>query len=221
YGTGGGRFEQYDRRGGTGPLMIAVMNNDHEAIDALLAHGAEVDLRNTFQMTPLMIAAGMSGTGRAGGGGGGPGGADQSRSVRTIEMLLDAGADVNARVTDSHTKTAVLVSYVQGRDQEGKTALMAAAEGGRDRLVKVLLDHGADPLIKDAEGRTALDFAQPAATGPGGAPAAAAAPAAQAPAAAPAAGPQGPGAGAGPAGGGRAAIVELLRSRMGPAAPGG
>src|SRR5690606_40059046 len=40
YGTGGGRFEQHDRRGGPGPLMIAVMNNDPEAIDALLAHGA-------------------------------------------------------------------------------------------------------------------------------------------------------------------------------------
>src|SRR5690606_4807195 len=59
YGTGGGRFEQYDRRGGTGPLMIAVMNNDHEGMEALLAHGAEVDLRNVFRMTPLMIAAGM------------------------------------------------------------------------------------------------------------------------------------------------------------------
>ncbi len=195
YGSGGGRFEQYDRRGGTGPLMIAVMNNDHEAVDALLAHGAEVDLRNTFQMTPLMIAAGMSGTGRAGGGGGGPGGADQSRSVRTIEMLLDAGADVNAQVVDSHTKTAVLVSYVQGRDQEGKTALMAAAEGGRDRIVKLLLDRGADPSIKDATGKTALDFAQPAE-------------------AAPAAGP-GPGGPGGPGAGARAQIVDVLRSRMG------
>jgi ankyrin repeat protein len=215
YGSGGGRFEQYDRRGGTGPLMIAVMNNDHEAIDALLAHGAEVDLRNTFQMTPLMIAAGMSGTGRAIGGPGGGGGADQTRTARTIEMLLDAGADINAQVVDSHTKTAVLVSYVQGRDQEGKTALMAAAEGGRDRIVKLLLDRGADPHIKDATGKTALDFAQPAATGAGGAPAAAAPAAAQgqAPAAvAPAAGgPGAPGAGAGNA---RAAIVEMLRERM-------
>lgn len=188
YGTGGGRFAEYDRRGGTGPLMIAVMNNDHAAMQALLAHGAEVDLRNVFQMTPLMIAAGMAGTGRGGAG-------DQVRSAQTIEMLLDAGADINAQVTDSHTRTAVLVSYVQGRDQEGKTALMAAAEAGRDRIVKLLLDRGADPAIKDAAGKTALDHAMPAPGGGGAAPA-------------------GPPAGAGgPAGGGRTAAIELLRGR--------
>jgi len=197
YGTGGGRFEQYDRRGGAGPLMIAVMNNDHEAIEKLLAHGAEVDLPNVFRMTPLMIAAGMSGTGRAGGGGG-PGAGDQTRALKTMELLLDAGADVNARVTDSHTKTAVLVSYVQGRDQEGKTALMAAAEGGRDRLVKLLLDRGADPALKDAAGKTALDYAMttPPAGGGGGA---------------------GPGPAPGP--NLRAQAVELLRSRTPGAAP--
>src|SRR5690606_32614347 len=151
YGTGGGRFEQYDRRGGTGPLMIAVMNNDHEAIQALLAHGAEVDLRNVFEMTPLMIAVGMTGTaGRAGGGG--PGG-DPARTLRTLELLLDAGANIDAQVTGSQKRTARLVSYVQGRnDQEGKTALMHAAETGNDRIAKLLLDRGANPQVKDAAG---------------------------------------------------------------------
>lgn len=161
YGTGGGRFEQYDRRGGTGPLMIAVMNNDHEAMQLLLSHGAEVDLRNVFQMTPLMIAVGMSGTTRgAGGPGGGPGG-DPSRAVRTVELLLAAGANVDAQVVDSQTYTAKLVSYVQGRnDQEGKTALMHTAETGNERLAKVLLDHNATPDIRDAAGKTALDIAR-------------------------------------------------------------
>lgn len=161
YGTGGGRFEQYDRRGGTGPLMIAVMNNDHEAMQRLLAHDAEVDLRNVFEMTPLMIAVGMSGTGRAGGGGGGGPAADPARALKTIELLLDAGANLDAQVVGSQKRTAKLVSYVQGRnDQEGKTALMHAAEIGNDRVAKLLLDRGANPALRDAAGKSALDIAR-------------------------------------------------------------
>jgi ankyrin repeat protein len=64
YGQGRARFTDYDMRGGVGPLFNATMKNDHEAMEALIKHGAEVDLPNVFQMTPLMNAAGMSGTGQ-------------------------------------------------------------------------------------------------------------------------------------------------------------
>ncbi len=155
YGTGGGRFEQYDRRGGTGPLMIAAMNNDHDAIRALLAHGAEADLRNVFEMTPLMVASGMSGTGNDGAVG--PSG---DRAFKTLDLLIEGGADVNARVVDSDTKTATLVSYVVGRkDQEGRTALIAAAGRGSEAMVRYLLQRGADLSLRDAAGKSALDVA--------------------------------------------------------------
>ena len=170
YGAGRGRFADYDMRGGVGPLFVAALSNDYEAMQLLLAHGAEVDLENVLQMTPLMIVAGMRGTGRAGGGGGppGPGGGDpQARIIKSIDLLLDAGANINARVTDSRTHTAKIMAYVQGRDQEGRTALFAAAEAGSDKVVKHLLDRGADPAIRDATGKTALDAARtpPAPTG--------------------------------------------------------
>jgi uncharacterized protein len=189
YGAGRGRFEDYDLRGGVGPLFVATIRQDHEAMAALLAHGAEVDLNNVLQMTPLMIAAGMRGTGRAGGGGAGgsvgAGGDPQARAIKSIDLLLDAGADVNARVTDSRTHTAKIMAYVQGRDQEGRTALFAAAEAGNDKVVKHLLDRGADPTVRDAAGKTALDAARaPPPAGPGaGAAAAAGSPAATAAAA--------------------------------------
>jgi ankyrin repeat protein len=161
YGAGRGRFADYDMRGGTGPLMIAAMSHDHEAMQALLAHGAEVDLPNVFQMTPLMLAAGMSGTARVAGGGGGAAAGDiQARAIKTIDLLLDAGANINTQVTGSHTHTAVIMAYVAGRDQEGRTALFAAAEGGRDRVVRHLLERGADPAIRDEKGKTALDYAR-------------------------------------------------------------
>lgn len=161
-GPGRGRFADYMMRGGTGPLMVATLSNDHEAIDVLLAHGAEVDLYNVFRITPLMVAAGMNGTGRSNG----PGvpGDPQDVAIKTIDLLLDAGADINAQVTDSRTFTAKLDTYVQGRDNEGRTALHAAATSGWNRVVQHLLDRGADPAIRDAEDQTALDEALAAAT---------------------------------------------------------
>ncbi|MCC6630933.1 MAG: ankyrin repeat domain-containing protein [Gammaproteobacteria bacterium] len=171
YGAGRGRFADYDLRGGVGPLFVAATRHDHESMQALLAHGAEVDLPNVFQMTPLMMAAGMSGTGRGAGGGGPPGGASadpQARAIKTIDLLLAAGADINYRITDSRTHTAKLMAYVAGRDQEGRTALFAAAEQGQDRLVKHLLERGADASIRDAAGKTALDIARAAPAAAGG-----------------------------------------------------
>lgn len=171
YGPGRGRFQDYDMRGGVGPLFVATLSHDHEAMEVLLANGAEVDLPNVFQMTPLMIAAGMRGTARMGGNGG-PGD-PQTRAIRSIDMLLAVGADINARVTDSRTHTATLMAYIAGRDQEGRTALFAAAENGQDRVVKHLLDRGADPAIRDAAGKTALDIARSPIPTPTGAAAAA------------------------------------------------
>lgn len=158
YGAGRGRFAEYDLRGGVGPLFVASLRLDHESVRALLAHGAEVDLRNVFQMTPLMMAAGMTSTRRVLGAPASPDGDIQDLSIRTIDLLLEAGADINAQIHDSRTNTATLRSYIQGRDQEGRTALFAAAELGRDRVVRHLLDRGADPHIRDAFGKTALDY---------------------------------------------------------------
>ena len=176
YGAGRSRFAEYDLRGGVSALFVASARHDHTAIAALLSHGAEVDLANVFRMTPLMVAVGMSGAGRTNGGGALAPGDVQAMAIKTIDLLVDAGANINAQVTDSRTYTAKLNSYVQGRDQEGRTALMAAVENGRDRVVKHLLERGADVSIKDAAGKTALDIARlPAAAGPGGAPPSAAA----------------------------------------------
>ncbi len=177
-GNGRGRFADYMMRGGTGPLMLAAMNYDNDAIKALLAHGAEVDLPNVFQITPLMSAAGMSGASRGGVGSaiiGGAGGHQQvdvqARAIATIDLLLDAGANINAVVTDSHTNTAKLVAYVQGRDHEGQTALFSAAETGWDRVVKHMIDRGADPTVRDGTGKFALDYARhPPPAGPGAPP---------------------------------------------------
>lgn len=182
-GNGRGRFADYMMRGGTSPLMLATLSYDTEAIPALLAHGAEVDLPNVFQITPLMAAATMSGSSRGGVGYVGATNPSldemQARAIKTIDLLLDAGANLNTRVTGSHTHTAQMVAYIAGRDHEGQTALFAAADAGWDKVVRHLLDRGADPVVRDAAGKTALDYARtpgpsgPPGSGPPGGPAAA------------------------------------------------
>jgi ankyrin repeat protein len=165
-GNGRGRFGDYMMRGGMGPLMVATLSYDNAPIKALLAHGAEVDLPNVFQITPLMAAAGMNGSAR---GSGGTLPSDiQVHALETMDLLLDAGANINARVANSRTYTGKMVAYIQGRDHEGQTALFSAAEAGWDKVVKHLIDRGADPTVRDATGKTALDYARsPPAPGPG------------------------------------------------------
>lgn len=162
--NGRGRFADYNLRGGTGPLLVATLSYDDVAIKALLAHGADPDLPNVFRLTPLMLAAGAN---------------DeirlmqrkqpdlQARAIKVVDLLLGAGANVNYRITDSQTHTARMAGR-RGADAEGQTALMAAARLGWDQMVKHLLARGADPTLRDARGKTALDFARTPAPGVGG-----------------------------------------------------
>jgi ankyrin repeat protein len=155
-GPSRGRFADYMMRGGTSALLTATMSYDVDSMKLLLENGAEVDLTNVFKITPLMAAAGMSGTGRPNNSFQGD---VQDRVIAAMDVLLAHGADINAQIVDSHTKTATLVAYVQGRDQEGRTALFGAAEQGWVKVVEYLLAKGADASIKDGTGMNALDAA--------------------------------------------------------------
>jgi hypothetical protein len=163
-GNGRGRFSEYMMRGGTGPLMVATLGYDADAVRALLAHGAEVDLPNVFRITPLMAAAGMTGSFRSNidpvGGTTPPPGDIQDHAIEVIDLLLNAGANINARVSGNRTRTARLTAYVYNRENEGKSALFAAAEFGWDKVVEHLIERGADPTLRDAVGKTALDYAR-------------------------------------------------------------
>lgn len=66
--------------------------------------------------------------------------AAHARSVSMARLLLDAGADVN------------------GEGEDGFTTLHAAAFNGDEALIRLLLDRGANPGVKDPQGRTAADL---------------------------------------------------------------
>jgi len=58
-----------------------------------------------------------------------------------VRLLLERGADINAKGND------------------GRTALYLAASGGHGPTVRLLLDRGADHKAKNKNGLTALDSA--------------------------------------------------------------
>jgi hypothetical protein len=107
-----------------------------------------------------MAAAGI-GT-RLGGGVLGPGVPDNvaALSLETMEILRQAGADVNARITDVTSLTARIARLNTLTGRQGQTAVFFAAEVGRTEVVRYLLDHGANVDVKDDMGRTAIDAAQ-------------------------------------------------------------
>ena len=145
---------------GATPLIRAAQTFDNDVVRALLAHGALIDLPNASGVTPFMAASGI-GT-RTGAGVLGPGAPENvaTLSLRTMEILRAAGADVNARITDVTSLTARIARTNTLTDRQGQTTLFYVAEVGRTEVVRYLLDHGAKVDAKDEMGRTALEVAQ-------------------------------------------------------------
>jgi ankyrin repeat protein len=93
---------------GMPPFFLALQfSKDITFIKALLARGADVNLRAANGGTALMVAASAS-------------------SPAIVQLLIEAGADVNAKT-----------------DEGGMTALSMAAEAGRDDIVQLLKRAGA------------------------------------------------------------------------------
>ena len=145
---------------GATPLLRAAQTFDNDVVRALLAHGALVDLPNASGVTPLMSAAGI-GT-RTGAGVLGPGAPDNvaALSLKTMEILAAAGADINARITDVTSLTARIARTNTLTNRQGQTTLFYVAETGRTAAVKFLLDHGAKADVMDEMGKTPIDAAK-------------------------------------------------------------
>jgi uncharacterized protein len=109
-------------------ISLAVMADRPEWVALLLAEGADREQpdRAKWKATPLLWAAGVG-------------------SLQATELLLDAGANVNAR------------------DSLGQTPLMRAVSGREPRheaIARKLLSSGADPSVVDQQGLDALKLAR-------------------------------------------------------------
>jgi ankyrin repeat protein len=127
-------------------IMEALRAGDRRAFKKLLGENPKAaNLKGPGGSTPLMYAA-LYG---------------DSDSVR---LLLDSGADPNLRNEAGATalmwaladaeKTRVLLEYradANARSDDGRTPLLiAASQHGSGAVVKLLLDHGANPAVKCA-----------------------------------------------------------------------
>jgi ankyrin repeat protein len=74
-----------------------------------------------------------------------------------IKLLIAKGANVNARIKDSTETRTVFTN--QWLDENGATAFLRASQSGDVVLMKLLLEHGADPKIATVLNVNALQVA--------------------------------------------------------------
>ena len=107
------------------PLGLAAFFATASTARLILERGGQVGAaaRNEMKVQPLHAAV-------------------AARNAETMALLLEHGADPNAR------------------QQIGYTPLMGAASAGRNDMADLLLARGADPFLANDEGKTAADIAR-------------------------------------------------------------
>ena len=168
---------QWPRSGTASPLVEAVKANDAEKVNRLLADGADINGLHYESETALMVAVSY----------GRPDileallrqGADPNasskngttalmmaiRQPKVIRMLLDAGADVNAK-DQTWGRSALMNAFRSGSipaidmlleaganlhatDKRGNNVLGVASEGGDAQAIRKALELGFDPNVGD------------------------------------------------------------------------
>ncbi|RSL65837.1 hypothetical protein CEP54_004070 [Fusarium duplospermum] len=148
---------------GQSPFLLAAANGDLEVMKLLLDKGVNTKVTDEDGCTALHLMAESS--------------ADDETKEQAVELLVKAGADVNARdkrqctpldysvwqSSPSNEKmTEILLKHgadVHALDDEGSTSLMHASIQGSVGVMKMLLQAGVDVTVRNKDGCTALDFA--------------------------------------------------------------
>jgi ankyrin repeat protein len=126
---------------GWSPLLVATQNRYYKLGAYLLENGADPNLGNKGNWTPLYIATDNRNIEN----GDYPVRRGDMDHLDFIKLLLDKGANVNARMKDSTETRTVFTN--QWLDENGATAFLRASQSGDIELMKLLLSKGADPKI--------------------------------------------------------------------------
>ena len=158
---------------GATALLRAARAGDAPFVELLLKNNTLVDLPSKEGVTPLLAAAGVEFGTRV------TRGRNRTNEgvLATMKLLVDAGADINARsITEPRRGAAqpegasqaaqYALGFRRGSQMPSaqavphETALHGAAARGLNDFVKFLAGHGADLQAKDANGRTPFDLAR-------------------------------------------------------------
>lgn len=149
---------------GWSPLLTATQNRHYKLAAWLLDHGADPNLANKGGWRPLYLAT----DNRNIESGDYPVRRPDMDHLDFIKLLVDKGADVNARVCGvqstpreckgdtTETRTNFTMQWLY---EDGATPFLRAAQSGDVVLMKYLLAHGADPKIATQHNDTALSVA--------------------------------------------------------------
>jgi ankyrin repeat protein len=140
-------------RYGWSPLLAATQNRNYQLARFLIEQGADVNIANQGGWTPLYLAT----DNRNLEGGDYPTPMPDMDDLAFIKLLLDSGADPNARLSESTETRTVFTN--QWLDENGATAFLRASQSGDIELMRMLLDYGADPHIYTELGVTPLAVA--------------------------------------------------------------
>lgn len=140
---------------GVTPLIVAITNFHFDVAKFLIESGANVNKWDWWGRTPLYSAVDLNTIPH----GGRPDrlSLDETTSLQLIEMLLDKGANPNARLKLFPPYRAL--GPDRGADQlltMDATPLLRAAKAGDVPVIKLLLAHGADPNLPQLWGVTPL-----------------------------------------------------------------
>lgn len=140
-------------RYGWSPLLAATQNRNYQMGKFLIENGADVNIANKGGWTNLYLAT----DNRNVEGGDYPTREPDMDHLEYIELLLEAGADVDARLSESTETRTVFTN--QWLDENGATAFLRASQSGDVPLMELLLEYGADPHIYTELGVTPLAVA--------------------------------------------------------------
>jgi ankyrin repeat protein len=137
--------------GGHTALLTAIQNANIEISRLLLDAGADPSLANDAGWNPLYMAVKTRSLEK----GTMPNPViDMDGLYGIIETLVAKGADVNARLqADTEVHNSIRSTWL---DEAGATPFLRASLCADLKVMKLLLAHGADPLIAATDGTTAL-----------------------------------------------------------------